>query len=162
MKIIMKSILGLQMTAMFLTVALAGPAAAEKPVPFKGSVQAVETSDVQLPTLFVDAIGTGNATHLGRFALTYQVEVDIPTAAAIGSAHFIAANGDSVFTEFIGQGNPTADPNVSFIVEMDTITGGTGRFAGATGSFTVQRLLNLVTGITSGSFDGTIVIHKAK
>jgi len=86
MKSIMKSILGLQMTVLLLTAALAGPAAAEKPVPFKGSVQAVETSVVQFPTLFVDAVGTGNATHLGRLAVTYQVEVDIPTAAAIGSA----------------------------------------------------------------------------
>jgi hypothetical protein len=152
----MKSILGLQMTAMFLTAALAGPAAAEKEVPFKGSVQAVESIDVQPPKLFVDALGTGKATHLGRFTVTYQVEVDLPTGAGIGSAHFIAANGDSVFTEFIGQGNPTEDPDVSFIVETYTITGGTGRFAGATGSFTVQRLLNLVTGISSGSFDGTI------
>ena len=162
MKSIMKSILGLQMTALLLTVALASPAAAEKPVPFKGSMQAVETSVVQFPTLFVDASGSGNATHLGRFAVTYQFEVNLLTIAAIGSAHFIAANGDSIFTEAVGQGFTTGNPDVDFIVELHTITGGTGRFAGATGSFTVQRLLNLVTGITSGSFDGTIVIHKTK
>jgi hypothetical protein len=162
MKSIMKSILGLQMTALLLTAALASPAAAEKPVPFKGSVQAVETSVVQFPTLFVDASGSGNATHLGRFAVTYQFEVNLLTIAAIGSAHFIAANGDSIFTEAVGQGFTTGNPDVDSIVELHTITGGTGRFAGATGSFTVQRLLNLITGITSGSFDGTIVIHKAK
>jgi len=107
----------------------------------------------------VDAIGTGEATHLGRFTVTYQVEVDLPTSMGIGSATFKAANGDSVFAEFIGQGNPTQDPDVSFIVETYTITGGTGRFANATGSFTVHRFVNLVTGITTGSFDGTIVIH---
>ena len=73
MKSIMKSILGLQMTAMFLTVALAGPAAAEKQVPFKGSVQAVESYDVQFPTLFVDTTGTGKATHLGRFTVTLGI-----------------------------------------------------------------------------------------
>jgi hypothetical protein len=75
---------------------------------------------------------------------------------AIGSAHFIAANGDSIFTEIIGQGNPIEGSDFSFIVETNTITGGTGRFAGATGSFTVERLLNRVTGVTSGSFEGTI------
>jgi len=42
------------------------------------------------------------------------------------------------------------------IVEEATITGGTGRFAGATGSFTTVRLYDPVAGTTSGSFEGTI------
>ena len=145
------------MTALFLTAALADPGAAGKAVPFKGTIQAVETSVVQFPTLFVEASGAGNATHLGRFTVTYEFDVNLLTFAGIGSAHFIAANGDSIFTEIIGQGT-VPDP-VSVIVETHTITGGTDRFAGATGSFTLERLLNTATGVTSGSFDGTIVIH---
>jgi hypothetical protein len=137
-----------------------GPAAAEKAVPFKGSVQAVETNDIQGTNLFVDASGSGNATHLGRFTVTYEFEVDLLTLAGNGSAHFIAANGDSLFTEVIGQATPTENPDVLSIAETYTITGGTGRFADATGSFTVERLLN--AGVSSGSFDGTIVFDKAK
>ena len=39
----------------------------------------------------------------------------------------------------------------------DTLcTGGTGRFAGATGEFTVERLVDTATGETEGSFEGTI------
>ncbi len=38
MTAIMKSILGLHMTALFLTAALAGPAEAKNQVPFHGSV----------------------------------------------------------------------------------------------------------------------------
>ena len=162
MKSIMKSILGLQMTALFLTAALAGPAAAEQQVPFKGSVQAVEIYDVQFPTMFVDTSGSGNATHLGRFTVTWEFTVNLLNGAGIGSAHFIAANGDSVFTESLGQGDPTETPDVNLVVETHTITGGTGRFAGATGSFTLERLVDLSRAITAGSFDGTIVIHKAK
>jgi hypothetical protein len=40
--------------------------------------------------------------------------------------------------------------------EVMTITGGTGRFADATGSFTLERVINLSTGVSSGSFSGTI------
>jgi hypothetical protein len=76
--------------------------------------------------------------------------------AGSGSAEFIAANGDSLFTEVTGQATPTEDPDIASIVEIYTIVGGTGRFASATGEFTMERLLNTVTGVTSGSFKGKI------
>lgn len=159
MKTIIKFVLYLQMTALLMTAALAGNEPAQKEVPFRGCIEAVEISVAQPPTLFVDASGSGNATHLGRFTVTYEVDVNLLNRASIGSAHFIAANGDSIFTEFIGQGNPIEGSDFSHIAETNTITGGTGRFAGATGSFTMERLLNRVTGVTSGSFCGTIILH---
>ena len=68
MKSILKSMLGLQMTALFLTAAPGGPATAfavaDQPVPFKGSVQAIEAYDLQFPTWLVDSSGFGTATHL--------------------------------------------------------------------------------------------------
>jgi len=45
------------------------------------------------------------------------------------------------------------------IVESHNITGGTGQFAGAAGAFTVERVVDLATGITSGRFRGNITIH---
>jgi len=68
----------------------------------------------------------------------------------------IAANGDNVYTTIVGSAVPEATPGVDSITEINTITGGTGRFAGAQGSFTVMRLVTLATGFTSGSFNGTI------
>ena len=56
----------------------------------------------------------------------------------------------------VGQSEPTSTPGVFRIVEIQTVTGGTGRFSGAKGSFTVERLIDLTTGLTSGSFHGTI------
>ena len=162
MKTITKTILYLQMTALCLTAALAGRAAAEEQSPIKGSIQGVEIADVQFPKLFVDGSGSGRATHLGRFTMTYELEVDFLTSQTFGSSVFTAANGDSLTTDITGLGAPTANPDVASVVEVHTITGGTGRFAAATGSFIRKYLLNLVTGVTSGSFDGTLVIHSAK
>lgn len=161
MKTITKTILYLQMTALLLTAALAGSGAAGKEVPFHGSIQGVEIAEAHFPTLFVDGSGSGKATHLGRFTLTYELEADLVTHETSGSSLFTAANGDSIATDFIGFGSLTEDPDVRSIVEMHTITGGTGRFSGATGTFIRTYLLNLVSGITSGSFDGSIVLNHA-
>lgn len=162
MKTITKAVLYLQMAALLLTAALAGPAAAGRGVPFHGSIQGVEIADVQFPKLFVDASGSGEATHLGHFSMIYELEVDLLTHHTFGSSAFTAANGAILFTDIIGLGTPTENPDVASVVEEHTITGGTGRFAGATGSFVRSYLVNLVTGATSGSFDGTISFGVAK
>jgi hypothetical protein len=125
-------------------------------LPFRGSLQALETIHPAPPVLLVNATAEGTGTHLGRFTATYQVTVTIATGSATGSFIFIAANADRLFATFTGQATPTAEPGVVTITETATITGGTGRFAGATGSFSIERVLNQPTGASSGSFDGTI------
>ena len=159
-KSVMKASISLAVAAMLLTAALAVAAAAQQQVPFKGSLQGHET-DTPVggpPPTAVNADGsaTGIAIHVGQFSFSYQLTVTLADGTATGSAQLIAANGDSVFTTVAGSSEPTATPGVFSITEVDTITGGTGRFAGAQGSFTVERLVNLATGLTSGSFHGTI------
>jgi hypothetical protein len=142
--------------------ALAGPVAADEQVPFEGrldGVAAVSPVPGGPPTL-VDALvtATGNATQLGKFALTVPHRVDRSTLPprASGFYYFTAANGDEVCAEFNGYSMPTETPNVLAIVETATIIGGTGRFAGATGSFTAYRLFDRVALTTTGYFEGTI------
>jgi len=124
-------------------------------LPFRGSLQAVEANQLAPPLLLVNGTGEGTATHLGRFTATYQATVVLATSSGTGSLTFIAANGDRVFATDTGHAVPTA-PGVVTITEIATITGGTGRFAGATGGFTIERVLHQATGVSSGSFDGTI------
>lgn len=50
-----------------------------------------------------------------------------------GTRTFVAANGDKVFSAITGKGTFTRTTGHS--TETDTITGGTGRFAGASGSY---------------------------
>ena len=148
--------------AMFLTVVLSGPAAEAGRIPFNGTMEASETYQLfgDPPFMFfVNAGGTATTTQLGQFTLVYTALADLnsPTGDGFGRAWFITANGDSIFTCVTAVSGPTPDPDVFFIVETHTITGGRGRYADAKGSFTLDRLVNVVTGATSGSFDGSII-----
>jgi hypothetical protein len=67
--------------AVLAVVGLASPGVAATKVPFKGSVHALGTYDPQFPALFVDSSGSGKATHLGRFTVTSEVEVNLLTVA---------------------------------------------------------------------------------
>lgn len=160
MKGIMRTTIYLPLAAMLLTASLAGPAAAaNKQVPFKGSFQGQEVAIFQGPppgSLLVDGSGAGIATSLGRFTMTWNLTVNVADGSAAGSFRFTAANGNTIETTIAGSSEPTDIPGVFRITEINTITGGTGRFANAKGSFTMERLTDLNTGFTSGSFHGTI------
>jgi hypothetical protein len=135
---------------------LAGQVAAAAQVPFKGSFDGVVTRAGAPPIVSVDVHADGVATHLGQFTLDIPHTVNVVTRTATGSYVFVAANGDTLTADFVGQSTPTDDPTVLYIEEHATITGGTGRFAGATGSFIAERLYDTVAGTTTGSFEGTI------
>ena len=76
------------------------------------------------------AIGTGHATHMGD--VTFVIEVKRHGDRYVSWRTIEAANGDLLFLY-----NETVyDPDVGRAVGTYTITGGTGRFAGATGTGT--------------------------
>jgi hypothetical protein len=144
------------LAAIFVIALFASPAPAAQAVPFNGSWVSNETYDVQFPVMFVHGTATGNANQLGRYTATYEEQVDLLTGSSVGIITILAANGDVIFATQTGLGLPTPDPDVFSIVEVSTITGGTGRFTGATGTFTIARLVHLSTGDSLGSFSGTI------
>ncbi len=124
-------------------------------LPFKGTLEATETAQFQGATVLVNLVGTGNATHLGRYTFTFQATVVLATETSSGTATFTAANGDQLFTTVTGHGVATA--GILDIVETHTITGGTGRFVGASGTIILHRSVDTATGITSTiSLTGTI------
>jgi hypothetical protein len=135
---------------------VARPVAAAEQVPFNGSLEGLVTRSGTPPIISVNVTAAGTASYLGRFALGIPHSVNVVTRTATGDYLFVAANGDTLTATFTGASTPTEDPTVLAIVETATITGGSGRFAGATGTFTSERLYDTVTGTTVGSFDGTI------
>ena len=163
MNIRLNRFISLQLAALavaaFFTITFTDSSRADTAVPFRGEIRGVEIATVEFPLLFVDATATGNASHLGRFGMTYELTGDLLTHDTSGSAVFTAANGDQLFTDVVGHGTSNADDTAASVVEIHTIAGGTGRFAEATGSFIRTYLLDLVTGADAGSFDGTLVMH---
>lgn len=122
-------------------------------VPFHGRFGGSQTVTVTFPTASVEASVSGTASHLGRFTMELPHTVNLMTSSASGTATLVAANGDMIVASFTGQAQ--VGPIVS-IVEQATVTGGTGRFAGAAGSFTISRVFDPAAGTTTGSFSGSI------
>jgi hypothetical protein len=150
--------------AILAILSLAGAAPAGEALPFKGRLEGVHASRTPVaPPVFFDVFqAAGQATHLGRYELLIEAIVDFGTLPpqAVGTFTFTAANGDQVVADFIGS-SALVVPGLVLITEHATIDPerSTGRFAGATGAFTLKRLADAatgVTGITAGSFEGTI------
>ncbi|HSU19087.1 MAG TPA: hypothetical protein VLI45_05020 [Acidobacteriaceae bacterium] len=155
MKTISKSSIYVFVGAIILALAL--PAASQQQVPFKGTIAGNDSDNfLSDTTVLVTSTGTGVSTQLGRFSFTLETTVDLVVGTETGTAEFTAANGDVIHTTYVGFGAFTNDPDVVGILETFTISGGTGRFAGAQGTFTMQRTGNVVTFRTVGLFEGTI------
>ena len=130
-------------------------------VPFRGRLEGKsEITPLTPPYLFAYVQASGNANELGLFTLEMPHIVNFPpnstTATAIGSFTLRAANGDTLTGDFVGTAFTTGT-QVS-ITEIAIVKGGTGRFAGAIGTFTMNRALDLAdpNGSTVGSIEGRI------
>ena len=129
-------------------------------LPLRGSFTAADQSVIVPPSLLVQGTGEGMSTHLGRFTMTFSAVADLATPTATGTFTFTAANGDQLRATFVGNAAETVEPAVVSFTETFTIVSGTGRFVGATGTFTMRRIanINFATGTSTsvGSFDGHI------
>ena len=159
----------LSAATMILILTLVVPASAQKQVSFSGAIQGLEIDTPTGPnTLSVQGSTTGMATHLGQFQLIYHLMVNTMTGQGTGgTANLFNANGDSISMTFFGQLTPKTPPFppvVGSITETYNILGGTGRFAGAQGGFTVERFANLVGPPFTGGVihDGTITLPNAQ
>jgi hypothetical protein len=158
------------MTGIFLTVALVGSAVEAGVIEINGTIAGSEIiTPFPNPAegIYVNGSAMSTDTALGPFTLLYSLPVDFafantPPGNAGGSRLIVgdAANGDSILACFLGINSGLCD-NGNGLRHVDpwTIIGGTGRFAGARGSFTTDQCSNFVTGETSGTISGTIVVR---
>jgi hypothetical protein len=139
--------------------ALPMQAAANDHLPLKGSEAGTfqllgpcETSGIILAVT-----GTGHTNQLGNYRGDYRECLDPATGAVTdGTFTLTAANGDKVFGSYSGQAAPTNDANVVSYKDPGVVTGGTGRFAAASGTMTTSGVANLATGEYKGTIAGSL------
>ena len=120
-------------------------------LPFKGTYEGEEKEpDPTVPSKH-HLEATGTVSHLGRFTVTADWTVTGGGAIETSST-WTAANGDEFHTSF------TRSRATLTFTEIHTIHGGTGRFANASGTFTVVqiRALSTLPSGNSATIDGTI------
>jgi hypothetical protein len=103
--------------------------AAQRPHVSQGSAQFINEHDF---------VGSGTATHLGRYDEVGSADIlptPDPTLFEVdASATYTAANGDKLYAEFTGY----LDGLTGEITAIVSYVGGTGRFAGASGTATLS------------------------
>ena len=129
-------------------VAVAKQGGTDRPVQGSGT----STDTVDLATAGGTGDGTALISHLGRstYRDSFTVRPTGPNTLAItGVATFTAANGDQLYATLAASGTLTglAVGDTGHITGAFTITGGTGRFANASGALTAKfdaRVASLV------------------
>jgi hypothetical protein len=134
---------------------------AAQPVPFRGHSenQAISAVPVDETHVFVTTAGEGTATHLGKFIFVSPHLSGLLDFSIDGIQIITAANGDELYTLLTGNLHPEVDETGHvFLVGavQGTITGGTGRFEDATGTFTFSLVFDTETAHSFAEIDGTI------
>ena len=130
------------------------------------SAPTVCSGDLQ-PLALLDYFISGNATHLGLLGASsnlHHVNCDLSFATALlttaVSGQLVAANGDVIYytgDDVVNVFNLlTASGTTGTIEGTWTITGGTGRFEDASGSFTINGTVDFTTFGFSAEAEGTI------
>ena len=149
----------LPLAAMFFATAFAVTNASAKDIHIKGPMEATEDHVVTPPNMVTQLQGVGHARAIGRYALTIEATIYLPTRTGLGGTFEIDTGcGQTFYGTEIGGGVPTQFPNQVSITETLTITGGTGRFEGATGTLMIHRLIDQATLVSSGTIEGTLTL----
>jgi hypothetical protein len=142
----------------FSALALPIQALAGAQVPFRGSDSGgfTLTPDGCGAGVFAVVIDdAGQATHVGAYAYHSNECFNPTTSHFSGTFTITAANGDTISGNYAGVVVSVVG-SLGFYEQDNVITGGTGRFAGASGAFHLSGIANLVTLEASQQISGTV------
>lgn len=131
--------------------------------PFKSDITA-QASFAETPVpgvLTVTGSGVGHASHLGNVTVSTAETLDFVTSPGSlvirdGTMVMVAANGDELHWAYEGAGSLPDAQGISAFSGTFLVTGGTGRFADATGSGTFHGTGSTITGVAIVSYHGRI------
>jgi hypothetical protein len=143
-----------------LASALLGPAVSgprpAPPRPIKGECSlTVEVLEVNFPILRQRDYGTCQLSHLGRTGFDGTLEINLLLGTQTGTRTFTAANGDELHATVAGTSTPIGPGLIGFSATF-TFTGGTGRFAHASGTAQGEGVGNQMTQTSEVRIDGSI------
>ena len=153
-KLITLAGLALAVVAIGPAPALANAGGTDRPA--KGSGSGIVSINVQTGAITVDAAGVG--TGVGEY--TSHIDATLAftpegTVRAPGTQTVVADNGDQLTGTVIITG-PAPTTGVHQTMSVMTVTGGTGRFADATGTLTTTSVT------TPFSFDGVTLLESTE
>ena len=134
------------------------PVANAKNLQVAGTIETTEEQVVTPPTMKVELEGIGHATGLGCFVLDIDTTVLLATSYGTGVIAIDTGCGNTLSGTIVGQGSPKPGVDAVPVIGTMTITGGTGRFLGASGTLTIKRILSRSTGVSTGTIEGTITL----
>jgi hypothetical protein len=133
--------LGRTAAALALSGAALGPQAANAndfQARVQGTAQVIEVVNPVGPVLRFQTQTTGSGSFgIAGYTITGYTStdvVDMSTGQGSGTNRFIADNGDELYGSFTVQASPGEGPGLLQLLGLTTFTGGSGLFAGATGS----------------------------
>lgn len=145
---------------MLLSAALGRVAVADTETNIRGYIVAYETAEIDGNILHIDGNGSASLNGYGVATVTYHFDLNLITGSAPGLHKFTWPNGDTLSTTSVGQGILTGlAPDINYVTEIHTVTGGTGRFARTSGNFLLERMVGFPaeSGATAGWFHGNLV-----
>jgi len=152
--------------AVALSALLAGQAQADQAravLPFQARIAETSVAVPCGPTLqqlCVTIAGSGRATLLGKISEAATVVVDLSSnpapgcSAEVRTTTITAANGDQITMQATGQ--VCFGPTTGTASDAYVVTGGTGRYSGASGSGTDTASIDRVSGNAVSTFTGTL------
>lgn len=149
--------------ALTLTAALPALADGGDGFRFKGSDSGPFTvSPTGTPgVVLTEDVATGKANHgIGRYRLVASELVNLGTLPLqVTEGQFTIETKKGSFSgTYSGEAFATSDPNVITYHVTGPITGGTGKYAGATGSIVFDGIASFVTGQLSDEMSGVLVL----
>jgi hypothetical protein len=109
--------------------------------------------------VFTEDVATGKANKgIGRYTVVASEFVNLATLEITGGAWTITSRKGTLVGTYAGSASPTSDPAVITFHVTGPITGGTGRFAGASGTIVFDGVANLATGALSDKVSGALVL----